>query len=95
MLAQQPSIEAGLPQARTATADEEAARLRGSLERAEEELWELARAVEATAGADEAGIFEAQAEFAADPELARMAEEAIRTGASAERAVVPPRTTNT
>src|SRR5438093_4097258 len=74
----QPPIEDDLPQARSGTAEEETARLRTALERAEEELRELAGTVEATAGADEAGIFEAQSEFAADPELERMAEEAIR-----------------
>ena len=33
-------------------------------------------------------IFEAHAEFAADPELARLTEDAVRAGTSAERAVV-------
>jgi phosphoenolpyruvate-protein phosphotransferase (PTS system enzyme I) len=87
-VAPQPPIENDLPKSRSGTAEEETARLRAALERAEEELRELARTVEATAGEDEAGIFEAQAEFAADPELERLAEEAIRAGASAERAVV-------
>ena len=88
VVAPQPPIENDLPKERSGAAEEETARLRAALERAEEELRELAGTVEATAGVDEAGIFEAQAEFAADPELERMAEEAIRAGTSAERAVV-------
>jgi phosphoenolpyruvate-protein phosphotransferase len=84
----QPPIETDVPTAPSGTADEETARLRAALVRAGAELLELARTVQATAGADEAGIFEAQAEFAADPEIETMAGEAIRTGASAERAVV-------
>ena len=44
--------------------------------------------VSASAGEDEAEIFEAHAEFAADPELARLTEDAVRAGTSAERAVV-------
>jgi phosphoenolpyruvate-protein phosphotransferase (PTS system enzyme I) len=87
VVALQVSIEIDLPHGRTGTAEEETARLRAALERAEEELRELARTVEGTAGQDEAGIFEAQAEFAADPELEKAAEEAIRGGASSERAV--------
>jgi phosphotransferase system enzyme I (PtsI) len=77
-----------LPKERSGTAEEETARLRTGLERAEMELRELTRTVEATAGPAEAEIFEAHAEFTADPELARLAEEAIAEGASAERAVV-------
>ena len=83
---QQP-VEDDLPKERSGPAEEETARLRAALERAEEELREIARTVAATAGQAEAEIFEAQSEFAADPELERMAEEAIRGGASAERAV--------
>jgi phosphotransferase system enzyme I (PtsI) len=77
-----------LPKERTVPAEEEAARLRAALVLAESQLRELARTVETTAGQDEAEIFEAHAEFAADPELSRLADEAIRDGASAERAVV-------
>jgi phosphoenolpyruvate-protein phosphotransferase len=87
VVAQQVAIEIDLPRVRSGTAEEETARLRAALERAEEELRELARTVEGTAGQDEAGIFEAQAEFAADPELEKAAEEAVRGGASSERAV--------
>jgi phosphotransferase system enzyme I (PtsI) len=64
------------------------ARLVRALERAETELRELARTVAATAGEDEGEIFEAHADFAADPELIRLAEEAVAGGVSAERAVV-------
>lgn len=81
------SLEGDLPKEREDSAEDESARLRQALERAEEELRDLARTVEATAGGEEAEIFEAQAEFAADPELARLADDAIRDGASAERAV--------
>jgi phosphoenolpyruvate-protein phosphotransferase len=88
VVAPQPPIENDLPSARPGTAEEETSRLRTALEQAEKELMELARTFEATAGVDEAGIFEAQAEFAADPELVLIAAEAIRAGASAERAVV-------
>src|SRR2546427_2141456 len=88
VVAPQPPIEDDLPTARSGAADDEIARLRAALKQAEEELEELAQTVGATAGADEAGIFEAQAEFAADPEIEGQAEEAIRTGAPAERAVV-------
>ncbi|MFL5798437.1 MAG: phosphoenolpyruvate--protein phosphotransferase [Actinomycetota bacterium] len=88
VVAVQPPFQTDLPTTWAGTAEEERVRLRAALQRAQEELLELARAVEAAAGADEAGIFEAQAEFAADPELELMAEEAIGAGASAERAVV-------
>ena len=67
---------------------EEQARLLGALGRAETELRELAQTVTASAGEEEAEIFEAHAEFAADPELIRLAEQAVAGGASAERAVV-------
>jgi phosphoenolpyruvate-protein phosphotransferase (PTS system enzyme I) len=77
-----------LSKERSGTAEEEIARLRMALERAELELRELTRIVEATAGSAEAEIFEAHAEFTADPELAVLAEKAIEDGASAERAVV-------
>jgi phosphotransferase system enzyme I (PtsI) len=79
---------ADIPKERSVPAEQEAARLRATLVQAEEQLRELARVVESTAGEDEAEIFEAHAEFAADPELARLAEDAIREGASAERAVM-------
>jgi phosphoenolpyruvate-protein phosphotransferase (PTS system enzyme I) len=84
----QPPLDTDLPAARSGSVDKETARLRAALNRAEEELEELARTVEASTGVDEAGIFEAQAEFAADPEVGALAEDAIRAGASAERAVV-------
>jgi phosphotransferase system enzyme I (PtsI) len=77
-----------VPKQRSVPAEEEAARLQAALVLAESQLRELAHTVEATAGEDEAEIFEAHAAFAADPELARLADEAIRDGASAERAVV-------
>jgi phosphotransferase system enzyme I (PtsI) len=88
VVAPQAPIEDDLPKERSATAEEEATRLRTALRQAEEELREIARTVEATAGENEAEIFEAHAEFAADPELERLATEAIVDGASAERAVV-------
>jgi phosphoenolpyruvate-protein phosphotransferase len=68
--------------------EEELARLLGALDRAEGELRELARTVSSAAGEDEGEIFEAHAEFVADPELIRLAKDAVAAGASAERAVV-------
>jgi phosphotransferase system enzyme I (PtsI) len=44
--------------------------------------------VSSAAGEDEGEIFEAHAEFVADPELIRLAKDAVAAGASAERAVV-------
>jgi phosphotransferase system enzyme I (PtsI) len=88
VVAPQAPIEDDLPKERSATAEGETTRLRTALSQAEEELREIARSVEATAGENEAEIFEAHAEFAADPELERLATEAIVDGASAERAVV-------
>jgi phosphotransferase system enzyme I (PtsI) len=78
----------GLPERPPGAPEEEQARLLGALERAERELRELAETVAASAGEEEGEIFEAHAEFAADPELARLTGDAIRAGASAERAVV-------
>jgi phosphotransferase system enzyme I (PtsI) len=69
-------------------AEDELARFLGALERAEAELRELARTVSVSAGEEEGEIFDAHADFAADPELIRLAGEAVGGGASAERAVV-------
>jgi phosphoenolpyruvate-protein phosphotransferase (PTS system enzyme I) len=88
ILVPQGPVEGELPLERSGTPEEEAARLRIALEQAQAELRELAKAMEGIAGPAEAEIFEAHAEFAADPELARMTEEAIDAGSSAERAVV-------
>ncbi|MGH2554915.1 MAG: phosphoenolpyruvate-utilizing N-terminal domain-containing protein, partial [Actinomycetota bacterium] len=87
VIPQAPMVE-DLPKERTGPAEEETARLRQALELAEGQLRELAESVAESTGEEEAEIFEAHAEFAADPELSKMAEEAIRDGASAERAVV-------
>jgi phosphoenolpyruvate-protein phosphotransferase len=78
----------GITNERAHPAADEVGRLRAALDRAETELRDLARTVETTAGAEEAEIFEAHAEFAADPELVRIASDAIEAGASAERGVV-------
>jgi phosphoenolpyruvate-protein phosphotransferase (PTS system enzyme I) len=78
----------GLPEKASGAPGEELARLLGALARAETELRELAGIVSATAGEDEGEIFEAHADFAADPELIRLAEEAVGRGTSAERSVV-------
>ena len=83
-----PPVLTKLPEVASLSADEELARLEGALQRAEGELRELAETVAESAGEDEAEIFEAHAEFAADPELARLTEDAVRAGTSAERAVV-------
>jgi phosphoenolpyruvate-protein phosphotransferase len=72
---------------RTRPAADEVDRLRAALDLAETELRDLARTVETTAGVDEAEIFEAHAEFAADPELVRVASQAVEAGSSAERGV--------
>jgi phosphotransferase system enzyme I (PtsI) len=87
VLAPQPVLTR-LPKVASAAPEEELTRLVGALGRAESELRELAQTVAASAGEDEAEIFEAHAEFAADPELARLTEDAVRAGTSAERAVV-------
>jgi phosphoenolpyruvate-protein phosphotransferase (PTS system enzyme I) len=83
-----PPVLTKLPEVASLSPEEELARLLGALLRAEGELRELAVTVSASAGEDEAEIFEAHAEFAADPELARLTEDAVRAGTSAERAVV-------
>lgn len=75
-----------LPERREGGADAEVARLTSALSTAEGQLRELATQVATAAGEAEAEIFEAHAEFAADPELATMAGEAIADGASAEKA---------
>ena len=87
VLAPQPVLTK-LPEIASGAPEDERTRLLGALERAEAELRELAERVAASAGEEEGEIFEAHAEFAADPELARLTEEAVRAGASAERAVV-------
>jgi phosphoenolpyruvate-protein phosphotransferase len=78
----------GFPETASGGPEEELARLLGALDRAEGELHELARTVSSAAGEDEGEIFEAHAEFVADPELIRLAKVTIHAGASAERAVV-------
>jgi phosphoenolpyruvate-protein phosphotransferase (PTS system enzyme I) len=87
VLAPQPVLTK-LPEVASGAPEDERTRLLGALERAEAELRELAERVAASAGEEEGEIFEAHAEFAADPELARLTEEAVSAGASAERAVV-------
>jgi phosphoenolpyruvate-protein phosphotransferase (PTS system enzyme I) len=87
VLAPQPVLTK-LPEVASGAPEDERTRLLGALEQAEAELRELAERVAASAGEEEGEIFEAHAEFAADPELARLTEEAVRAGASAERAVV-------
>lgn len=67
--------------------DEERERMHAALDEAAEEIRELACRVEVELGADEAGIFVAQAAFASDPALIRMAEDGIAAGESAEQSV--------
>src|SRR5918996_82901 len=88
IVASRSPVEDELPRERSGPVEEETARLRAALGRAEAQLRELGETVEEMAGPAEAEIFEAHAEFAADPELFRLAEEAIHADASAERAVV-------
>lgn len=66
---------------------EEGDRLYAALEKAAEQLDELARQVETKIGPEESGIFLAQAAFASDPTLIQRAEEAIAGGLSAETGV--------
>jgi phosphoenolpyruvate-protein phosphotransferase len=87
VLAPQPVLT-GLPETASGLPEEERMRLLEALERAETELRELSLTVAATAGEEEGEIFEAHAEFAADPELIRLAEDTVGRGTSAERAVV-------
>jgi phosphoenolpyruvate-protein phosphotransferase len=75
-----------IPASHAGDADAEVARLTSALATASSQLEELAEQVAASAGQDEAEIFEAHAEFAADPELATIAQDAIGVGSSAERA---------
>lgn len=62
-------------------------RLGEALESAQRELRDIAKSVAEVAGEEEGEIFDAHADFAADPELARRARERIDAGASAEDAV--------
>ncbi|MGH3443284.1 MAG: phosphoenolpyruvate--protein phosphotransferase [Nitriliruptorales bacterium] len=71
----------------TGTPEEEQARLASALKEAETQLRTLAEEVAVGVGEDEAEIFEAHAEFAADPELVARANERIAAGTSAEDAV--------
>ncbi len=75
-----------IPERRRGATDAEVARLRSALDAARSQLAELATKVAEEAGQSEAEIFEAHAEFTADPELANLAADAIEDGASAERA---------
>lgn len=67
--------------------DHERARLEAALERAESDLEALADDVAERVGPGEGEIFEAQASFAGDPEVATAAREAVGQGASAEEAI--------
>jgi phosphoenolpyruvate-protein phosphotransferase (PTS system enzyme I) len=75
------------PPARAGSVDDEVARLDRALATAATQLTELAERVTVAVGEDEGEIFEAHAEFAADPELRDQARLAIEAGASAERGV--------
>lgn len=72
---------------RAGSVQDEVDRLANALSRAEEQLRQLAGRVVEALGEEDAAIFEAHAEFAADPELATMARGEIEGGASAEKAV--------
>lgn len=71
----------------TVAPQREKERLQEALDRAQQELRDIATNVAQAAGDEEGEIFEAHADFAADPELARRAEEDIDQGRSAEAAV--------
>jgi phosphoenolpyruvate-protein phosphotransferase len=83
-----PSTTTAVPECRSSTAADEKKRLADALSLAERELILLAGRVAEATGESEGAIFEAHAEFAADPELRSMAEGAIDDGASAERATI-------
>jgi phosphoenolpyruvate-protein phosphotransferase len=71
----------------TTDPEQEKERLREALDTAQLELRDIAKSVAETAGEEEGEIFDAHADFAADPELARRAEERIDAGTPAEEAV--------
>jgi phosphoenolpyruvate-protein phosphotransferase len=66
---------------------QEKERLREALDTGQRELRHIAKSVAEAAGEEEGEIFEAHADFAADPELAKRAEEGIDQGKTAEDAV--------
>lgn len=72
---------------RPAPPEEELARVTAALAATRRSLEELSTSVGADVGAEEAEIFAAHAEFAADPELADRAAAAVAGGATAEEAV--------
>lgn len=69
------------------TPQEEAARASAALEATETALYDLSEKVAADTGEEEAAIFAAHADFAADPELAGRVAKATAGGSSAEDAV--------
>jgi phosphoenolpyruvate-protein phosphotransferase len=83
----QPRSAVSVTPAATRSREEEHARLDVALEEVEAKLRELADRMIAEIGPHEARIFEAHADFAADPELAKQAHTAIDGGAGAEQAV--------
>jgi phosphotransferase system enzyme I (PtsI) len=82
-----PKETPGEPSRVGADPQHEKERLHYALDTAARELRDIAKSVAEAAGDEEGEIFEAHADFAADPELARRAEEAIDGGASSEDAV--------
>ena len=82
-----PKEAAPEPTQGAADPQQEKERLHHALDTAARELRDIAKSVVEAAGEEEGEIFEAHADFAADPELARRAEEAIDGGATAEDAV--------
>ncbi|MFA9430671.1 phosphoenolpyruvate--protein phosphotransferase [Egicoccus sp. AB-alg2] len=83
-----PAAAAPVPSTRTGPVDDEVARLDAALATARAQLEELAERVAAAVGEEEGEIFEAHAEFAADPELRSQAVQEITAGASAERGAI-------
>ena len=77
-----------VPETYDGSAEDEIERLHQALSTAESQLRALAETVAETVGEADGEIFEAHAEFAADPELASMAAKAIGDGASAEQASI-------
>ncbi len=87
VVAQRPATEERGPPERRRPHDEYA-RAVGALDATEEDLIELSKKVAADAGEEEAAIFMAHADFAADPELRGRIREVVQEGAAAEDAVV-------
>jgi phosphotransferase system enzyme I (PtsI) len=84
VVAERPAVAVDRPRG---TPEQEQARAAEALEATEEALYELSERVAGDAGEEEAAIFAAHADFAADPELMGRVKAGTRSGQSAEQAV--------